>query len=74
MEQSKQPYSFLIQTIRGKDKQLEGVRHELTSLKREVDSLKTERQKLVLVKNQMALDLEKLLSHNEVSEVIVSVC
>ncbi len=66
MEQSKQPYLYLIETIRDKDSQVNNLKDELATMRREVDDLKTERQRLVSVKNQMALDLEKLLNHNEV--------
>ncbi len=66
MEQSKQPYLYLIETIRDKDSQVNNLKDELATMRREVDGLKTERQRLVSVKNQMALDLEKLLNHNEV--------
>ncbi len=57
---------YLIETIRDKDSQVSNLREELATLRREVEGLRTERQRLVSVKNQMALDLEKLLSHNEV--------
>ena len=67
LEQSKQPYSYLIETIRGRDRELEGQRDEVAQLQREIAALKSERQKMVNVKNQMSLDLEKLLSHREVS-------
>ena len=66
LEQSKQPYLYLIETIRDKDSQVNNLKDELATMRREVDDLKTERQRLVSVKNQMALDLEKLLNHNEV--------
>ncbi len=66
LEQSKQPYLYLIETIRDKDSQVNNLKDELATMRREVDGLKTERQRLVSVKNQMALDLEKLLNHNEV--------
>ncbi len=66
LEQSKQPYLYLIETIRDKDSQVNNLREELATLRRDVEGLRTERQRLVSVKNQMALDLEKLLSHNEV--------
>lgn len=68
LEQSKQPYSYLIETIRVRDRELVGREDEITSLQREVATLKTERQKMVNVKNQMSLDLEKLLCHREVTD------
>lgn len=69
LEQSKQPYCYLIETIRDKDGQLSALQEELATVRKEVDRLSVERQRLVSVKNQMALDLEKLLSYNEVSVI-----
>lgn len=67
LEQSKQPYCYLIETIREKDFKISSLQEQQTRLSRELESLKKDRHRLISTKNQMALDLEKLLSHNEVS-------
>ncbi|XP_069000612.1 progesterone-induced-blocking factor 1 [Embiotoca jacksoni] len=65
LEQTQQPYSYLIETVRQKDVQLSMLKERVTSLEDDVSSLRKERNGLQQVKNNMAADLERLLNHRE---------
>ncbi|KAM9803964.1 progesterone-induced-blocking factor 1 [Neosynchiropus ocellatus] len=65
LEQTQQPYSYLIENIRRKDEDVRTLRERVASLEEDVSSLRKERNTLVQVKNNMAADLERLLSHEE---------
>ncbi|XP_015240669.1 PREDICTED: progesterone-induced-blocking factor 1 [Cyprinodon variegatus] len=65
LQQTQQPYSFLIQTVRERDAQLSALKERLSSLEEEVSSLRKERNALQQVKNDMAADLERLLNNRE---------
>uniref|UniRef100_A0A3Q2DBS9 Progesterone immunomodulatory binding factor 1 n=1 Tax=Cyprinodon variegatus TaxID=28743 RepID=A0A3Q2DBS9_CYPVA len=69
LQQTQQPYSFLIQTVRERDAQLSALKERLSSLEEEVSSLRKERNALQQVKNDMAADLERLLNNREVEGV-----
>uniref|UniRef100_A0AAR2LT56 Progesterone immunomodulatory binding factor 1 n=1 Tax=Pygocentrus nattereri TaxID=42514 RepID=A0AAR2LT56_PYGNA len=66
LQQSQQPYSFLIETVRQRDMQIQSLKERLSQLEEEVSALKKEKTALLQVKNNMAADLERLLSHREV--------
>ncbi|XP_061645004.1 progesterone-induced-blocking factor 1 [Phyllopteryx taeniolatus] len=65
LEQTQQPYSYLIETVRQKDAQINSLKQRVTSLEDDVTSLRKERTALLQVKNNMAADLERLLNHRE---------
>uniref|UniRef100_A0A8C5N6N2 Progesterone immunomodulatory binding factor 1 n=1 Tax=Gouania willdenowi TaxID=441366 RepID=A0A8C5N6N2_GOUWI len=66
LQQTQQPYSYLIETVRQRDAQLSVLKQRITALQDEISSLKKERSTLEQVKNNMAADLERLLNHREV--------
>ncbi|KAM8858855.1 progesterone-induced-blocking factor 1 isoform 2-T2 [Spinachia spinachia] len=65
LQQTQQPYGYLIETVRQKDTQIGSLKERLASLEDDVSSLKKERAALQQVKNNMAADLERLLNHQE---------
>ncbi|XP_073470357.1 progesterone-induced-blocking factor 1 isoform X1 [Aquarana catesbeiana] len=60
-----QPYQYLIESVRQRDTQIDTLKDQLSKLEKDVSHLNTEKSGLLRVKNQMASDLEKLLSHRE---------
>uniref|UniRef100_A0A3B3TYF0 Progesterone immunomodulatory binding factor 1 n=1 Tax=Poecilia latipinna TaxID=48699 RepID=A0A3B3TYF0_9TELE len=69
LQQTQQPYSFLIDTVREKDAAIRALRERVSSLEDDVSSLRKERNALQQVKNDMAADLERLLNNKEVGTV-----
>ncbi|XP_014823675.1 PREDICTED: progesterone-induced-blocking factor 1 isoform X3 [Poecilia mexicana] len=65
LQQTQQPYSFLIDTVREKDAAIRALREHVSSLEDDVSSLRKERNALQQVKNDMAADLERLLNNKE---------
>ncbi|XP_060895957.1 progesterone-induced-blocking factor 1 [Labrus mixtus] len=65
LQQTQQPYSYLIETVRQRDAQISALKERVTSLEDDVSSLRKERTALLQVKNNMAADLERLLNHRE---------
>ncbi|XP_031598051.1 progesterone-induced-blocking factor 1 [Oreochromis aureus] len=65
LQQTQQPYSYLIETVRQRDAQISILKERVTSLEGDVSSLRKERTALEQVKNNMAADLERLLNHQE---------
>ncbi|XP_016523465.1 progesterone-induced-blocking factor 1 isoform X3 [Poecilia formosa] len=65
LQQTQQPYSFLIDTVREKDAAIRALRERVSSLEDDVSSLRKERNALQQVKNDMAADLERLLNNKE---------
>ncbi|KAM6997635.1 progesterone-induced-blocking factor 1 [Tautogolabrus adspersus] len=65
LQQTQQPYSYLIETVRQRDAQISTLKERVTSLEDDVSSLRKERTALLQVKNNMAADLERLLNHRE---------
>ncbi|KAF4075315.1 hypothetical protein AMELA_G00233050 [Ameiurus melas] len=76
LQQAQQPYSYLIETVRQRDAQIQSLKERLSQLDEEVSAMKKERASLLQVKNNMAADLERLLSHREelsaMKQVLVS--
>ncbi|XP_036419362.1 progesterone-induced-blocking factor 1 [Colossoma macropomum] len=73
LQQSQQPYSYLIETVRQRDTQIQSLKERLSQLEEEVSALKKEKTALLQVKNNMAADLERLLSHREELSVMKQV-
>ncbi|KAF7656759.1 hypothetical protein LDENG_00036560 [Lucifuga dentata] len=65
LQQTQQPYSYLIETVRQRDAQISTLKERVASLEDDVSSLRKERTALEQVKNNMAADLERLLNHRE---------
>ncbi|KAM9808622.1 progesterone-induced-blocking factor 1 [Syngnathus typhle] len=65
LEQTQQPYSYLIETVRRKDGEINSLKQRVASLEDDITSLRKERTGLLQVKDNMAADLERLLNHRE---------
>uniref|UniRef100_A0A9J8ARJ0 Progesterone immunomodulatory binding factor 1 n=1 Tax=Cyprinus carpio carpio TaxID=630221 RepID=A0A9J8ARJ0_CYPCA len=65
LQQAQQPHSYLIETVRQRDTQIQTLKERLTRLEEEVSALQKEKITLLQVKNNMAADLERLLNHRE---------
>ncbi|XP_041055305.1 progesterone-induced-blocking factor 1 [Carcharodon carcharias] len=65
LNQAQQPYSYLIETVRQRDAQIQTYKEQLTQLENEVCQLNKEKAALLRMKNQMAADLERLLNQRE---------
>ncbi|XP_052402149.1 progesterone-induced-blocking factor 1 isoform X3 [Carassius gibelio] len=66
LQQAQQPHSYLIETVRQRDTQIQTLKERLTQLEEEVSALRKEKITLLQVKNNMAADLERLLNHREI--------
>uniref|UniRef100_A0A9J7Y005 Progesterone immunomodulatory binding factor 1 n=2 Tax=Cyprinus carpio TaxID=7962 RepID=A0A9J7Y005_CYPCA len=66
LQQAQQPHSYLIETVRQRDTQIQTLKERLTRLEEEVSALQKEKITLLQVKNNMAADLERLLNHREI--------
>ncbi|XP_029112819.1 progesterone-induced-blocking factor 1 isoform X2 [Scleropages formosus] len=73
LQQAQQPYSYLIDTVRLRDAQIGAQKERISELEDTVRTLKKEMATLHQVKNNMAADLEKLLSHREELSVMKQV-
>ncbi|XP_066516109.1 progesterone-induced-blocking factor 1 isoform X2 [Hoplias malabaricus] len=73
LQQSQQPYSYLIETVRQRDSQIQSQKERLSQLEEDVSALRKEKAALMQVKNNMAADLERLLSHREELSVMKQV-
>ncbi|XP_076467958.1 progesterone-induced-blocking factor 1-like [Babylonia areolata] len=63
--QTQQPYSYLIESIRVRDGQVKQQQKHIAIMEEDLRKLEEERAELVKTKNQMALDLERLLNQRE---------
>ncbi|KTG36644.1 hypothetical protein cypCar_00003835 [Cyprinus carpio] len=73
LQQAQQPHSYLIETVRQRDTQIQTLKERLTRLEEEVSALQKEKITLLQVKNNMAADLERLLNHREELSVMKQV-
>ena len=62
-----QPQSYIVKSLREKERRVKELQAKVREVEAQLNQSVEERAKLVETKNQMALDLEKLLSHKEVS-------
>ena len=67
LDLSKQPYKYLVESLKGKDEELRVARDHLAALQDKVQRLDEERRKMAEVKDQLSSDLETLLNHREVN-------
>ncbi|XP_066093148.1 progesterone-induced-blocking factor 1 isoform X1 [Saccopteryx bilineata] len=65
LNQTQQPYRYLIESVRQKDSKIDSLKKCITQLEEDVSNLNKEKSALQQMKNQMALDLEQLLNHRE---------
>ncbi|KAM4795981.1 progesterone-induced-blocking factor 1 [Rhinophrynus dorsalis] len=65
LNQVQQPYQYLIESVRQRDTQIDSQKDQISKLEQDVSNLNKEKASLLRIKNQMAADLEKLLSHRE---------
>ncbi|KAM6956355.1 progesterone-induced-blocking factor 1 [Aplochiton taeniatus] len=73
LQQTQQPYSYLIETVKQRDTQISSLKERMGQLEEDVRCLKKERNSLQQVKNNMAADLERLLNHREELSVMKQV-
>lgn len=65
LNQTQQPYRYLIESVRQRDSKIVSLKECITQLEKDVSNLNKEKSALQQMKNQMALDLEQLLNHRE---------
>ncbi|XP_030891915.1 progesterone-induced-blocking factor 1 isoform X3 [Leptonychotes weddellii] len=65
LNQTQQPYRYLIESVRQRDSKIDSLKDCITQLEKDVSNLNKEKSALLQMKNQMALDLEQLLNHRE---------
>ncbi|KAK3597678.1 hypothetical protein CHS0354_040054 [Potamilus streckersoni] len=65
LDQAQQPYNYLIESIRVRDNQIQKQRDYIITLEEDVKKLEKEKTDVARTKNQMALDLERLLNQKE---------
>ncbi|XP_040396395.1 progesterone-induced-blocking factor 1 [Cygnus olor] len=65
LSQVQQPYKYLIETVQQRDSQISLQKERIAQLEKDVSLLNKEKAALLHVKNQMAADLERLLTHRE---------
>lgn len=73
LDQAQQPYNYLIESIRQRDANLQKQKEYIASLEHDKDVLENEREDIVRTKNQMSLDLERLLNQKEEMSVMKQV-
>ena len=70
LSRSEQPYRSLLGTLQEREGRLREVGGAVSRLEGEIQRLQADRARLMETKNQMAADLERLLSHREVRGVM----
>ncbi|XP_068183456.1 progesterone-induced-blocking factor 1 [Antennarius striatus] len=65
LQQTQQPHSYLIETVRQRDAEIRVMKERIASLENDLSSLKKERTALQQANNNMGADLERLLNHRE---------
>ncbi|KAH3849855.1 hypothetical protein DPMN_092259 [Dreissena polymorpha] len=73
LDQAQQPYNYLIESMRTRDSQISKQKDYIGSLEEENQRLEKERGEAIKTKNQMALDLERLLNQREEMSVMKQV-
>ncbi|XP_033743341.1 progesterone-induced-blocking factor 1-like [Pecten maximus] len=73
LDQAQQPYNYLIESIRQRDASLQKQKEYINSLEHDKEALEKEREDIVRTKNQMSLDLERLLNQKEEMSVMKQV-
>ncbi|KAK7096662.1 progesterone-induced-blocking factor 1-like [Littorina saxatilis] len=65
LDQAQQPYNYLIESIKVRDRQVKQQQKHIEMLEHDLRKLEEERTEMIQSKNQMALDLERLLNQRE---------
>jgi progesterone-induced-blocking factor 1 len=65
LNESRQPYSYLIETMQSRDKQISAQKEKIRALEEDVRRLTVDRSELIKSKNLMSADLERLLNQRE---------
>ncbi|XP_048243821.1 progesterone-induced-blocking factor 1-like [Haliotis rufescens] len=73
LDQSQQPYNYLIDSIRVRDDQMRKLKDHTARLEEDLRKTERERTDMVRTKNQMSLDLERLLNQKEEMAVMKQV-
>ncbi|XP_067663556.1 progesterone-induced-blocking factor 1-like [Haliotis asinina] len=73
LDQSQQPYNYLIDSIRVRDDQIKKLKDHTARLEEDLRKTERERAEMVRTKNQMSLDLERLLNQKEEMAVMKQV-
>ncbi len=66
LDQAQQPYNYLIESIRSRDKQIQKHKSHIATVEEDIRRLKEERNEFIQSRNQMSADLERLLNQREV--------
>ncbi|KAI8510465.1 Progesterone-induced-blocking factor 1 [Branchiostoma belcheri] len=73
LDQSQQPYSYLIESLRLRDSQINAQKNHIQQLQEDLSRFEKERADLIKTKNQMTSDLERLLNQREEMAVMKQV-
>ncbi|XP_066286354.1 progesterone-induced-blocking factor 1-like [Branchiostoma lanceolatum] len=73
LDQSQQPYSYLIESLRLRDSQINAQKNHINQLQEDISRFEMERADLMKTKNQMTSDLERLLNQREEMAVMKQV-
>ncbi|BFZ15223.1 hypothetical protein BsWGS_18261 [Bradybaena similaris] len=73
LNQSQQPYSYLIQSIKARDQQIQQQSATMQVLEEDLRKLEKEKLEMARTQNQMSLDLERLLNQKEEMAVMKQV-
>ncbi|XP_033646351.1 progesterone-induced-blocking factor 1-like [Asterias rubens] len=73
LDQAQQPYNYLIESIRSRDKQIQKHKSHIATVEEDIRRLKEERNELHQSRNQMSADLERLLNQREEMAVMKQV-
>ncbi|XP_051016864.1 progesterone-induced-blocking factor 1 [Acomys russatus] len=78
LNQTQQPYRYLIESVQQRDSKIDSLMKCTAQLEKDVSNLNKEKSALLQTKNQMASDLEQLLSHREefaaMKQIIINMC
>lgn len=73
LDDSHQPYRHLVESIRQRDLQINKLKQQTATLEADLKRTEKERSDLMRSKNQLTLDLERLLNHREEMAVMKQV-
>ncbi|KAH9519887.1 Progesterone-induced-blocking factor 1 [Bulinus truncatus] len=73
LDQTQQPYSYLIQSVKSREDQINQLKATLQVMEKDYSKLEAEKTDLLRTHNQMSLDLERLLNQKEEMAVMKQV-
>lgn len=65
IEQSQQPYGYLVQTVKLKDKEIKTLKDHISVMETDINQLSSERDRLQKIHVEMSSDLERLLNNRQ---------